>query len=215
MLTKTTPKQEQEKDFEPRLNIFKSKVTSAGKSASKLLSHIITSCIDPSPEGRPSALQLLSVAVKHDSSPIGCLRSESFWAAVSKHPNRDVISSVVEKFADNFLPLLAESRTKFSPKEVVFLMSLIKEHCPHLISGSHPHLCAGRELAGENVFHVMAQLSPEDAETATYALETSRWPHSLELSHLVLQTRSDGLLPSAVAAWKRNRGLHVQLAHIE
>lgn len=215
VLAKTTPRQGQEKSFEERHASVESKLDSAGKPVSKLLSHIVTHCIGPSPEGRPSALQLLSVAVKHDSSPEGRHRSESFWAAVSKHPRRDVASSVVKKFATDFLPLLAESRTIFSSKEVVSIMSLIKEYCPWAISSCHRQLCAGLKLVGGTVFHAMAYLAPEDMETATYALETSRWPQSIELSHLALKKNDNGLLPSAVAALRNNIDLCVQLAKFE
>ncbi|KAI1169456.1 ankyrin [Nemania sp. FL0916] len=216
ILTNERPQQGQAKDLTERCKHFQSFLAPDHAPLSGLLIQIISECLDPSADGRPSALQLLAVTLKSDTTPSGLLKSASFWKALSMHNDKNVIFSVADRFISQYLPLLARSRTAFNPKEVAIIMSLVQKHCPWHISRCHSQLCASfvGEFAEYTVFHALASVGAQDKETIHLAMVDSRWPEAAELSLTAIKT-AHGLLPSNIAAMRQNTELCVRLAKIE
>ncbi|PTB77376.1 ankyrin [Trichoderma longibrachiatum ATCC 18648] len=158
-------------------------------SLSTSLGRLVIECLDSSPDARPSALELLAVAVKADTSELSSYKSGSFWKALSMHTNREVVSTVTKHFVSTHLPILARSQTVFDPEEVAIIISLAKAYCP------------------ENLL--------EDEEIIRLAVTDSKWPETEEFMHLALQKDNLGLLPSALAASKQNLPLCASLTSIE
>ncbi|KAH0491856.1 hypothetical protein TgHK011_003260 [Trichoderma gracile] len=186
-------------------------------SMSTSLGRLIIECLDSSPDDRPSALGLLAVAVKADTSGPGLYKGASFWKALSTHTDREVVSTVTKHFVSTHLPILARRQTAFDPKEIAIIMSLAKVYCPESLRECHGDLCAGPAYKRNRrtVFHALACIGVEDEETIRLAVTDSKWPETEELMHLALQKDKLGLLPSALAASKKNLPLCVSLTSIE
>ncbi|KAK1244443.1 hypothetical protein MKX07_003242, partial [Trichoderma sp. CBMAI-0711] len=215
IMTEEIPSQDRAKrplNLRPRR---RADLTSDPKSA--LLVHLVKECLETSPAGRPSALQLLAVAIKADTSERGFRKSASFWRAVSRHSNSDIASSVTKHFVHVHLPMLAESKAVFDPIEIAIIMSLVKMHCPEYLFRCANQLCAGftDEMAGSTAFHALTHIRTEDEETMSLAMDVSKWPESIELMNLALRKNKAGMLPSATAAAKQNISLCVKLTQIE
>ncbi|KAI1418422.1 kinase-like domain-containing protein [Hypoxylon sp. FL1857] len=201
ILMRERPPQNQAKALNERCRNLQNRLSSNRTPLSTLLAQVICECLDPSPDGRPSALQLLAVALKSDTSKLGLHKSASFWKALSMHSDSKAIFSVTNHFTSQYLPLLARNRTAFNPREVAIIMSLVRKHCPGQLSSCHSKFCAGLvdEFAGYTVFHQLACVGIGDRETIRLAMDDSRWPESTELSHITIKKNTRGFLPSAIA----------------
>jgi hypothetical protein len=186
-------------------------------SMSTSLGRLVIQCLDSSPDARPSALELLAVAVNADTSGQSFRKSVSFWKALSTHTNREVVATVTKHFVSTHLPILARSQTVFDPKEIAIIMSLAKAYCPENLRECHDDLCAGPtyKKKGSTAFHALACIEVEDEETIRLAVTDSKWPETEEFMHLALQKDNRGLLPSALAASKQNLPLCASLTSIE
>lgn len=186
-------------------------------SLSTSLGRLVIECLDSSPDARPSALELLAVAVKADTSELSSYKSGSFWKALSMHTNREVVSTVTKHFVSTHLPILARSQTVFDPEEVAIIISLAKAYCPENLRECHDDLCAGPTYKknGRTAFHALACIGVEDEEIIRLAVTDSKWPETEEFMHLALQKDNLGLLPSALAASKQNLPLCASLTSIE
>jgi hypothetical protein len=208
------------KTRQERIRAIKSSIPQSTVTAPEVLASVISDCLDPSKAGRPSALQLLAVALKSDTSSEGLARSESFWRVIAMNPDPKLTSSVVEYFVSKHLPLLA-GKTMFGLLETILILSVTYKHCPRLIKQCHTSLCSNLvkdedgELTGSTVFHILAWLSREEEEIMRLVFEDSRWPTSVELSCLILRTNKAGFLPSAIAAFQCNKDLVLRLTKIE
>ncbi|KAL7968548.1 hypothetical protein HDV63DRAFT_378952 [Trichoderma sp. SZMC 28014] len=169
------------------------------------------------PDNRPTALQLLAVAVKSDTSEKGLHRSASFWKAISLNSDTNLVPSVIKYFVSKHLPTLAKMKTIFDPKEVAIIMSLVKTHCSDQLFSCHTYLCSGfiSEMAGATAFHALACVGTEHEETLRLAMDDSKWPESRELARIALKKNNLGLLPSAMAAWNQNLPLYIRLSKLE
>ncbi|KAI0411205.1 kinase-like domain-containing protein [Xylaria grammica] len=189
-------------------------------AVSRLLAYIVSECLSPSVDGRPSALQLLAVVMKSDISSKGLERSESFWRVIATRADSKLASSIVTRFVSEYLPLL-EQQTVFSILETTLIMSLTYKYCPEQITQCHCVLYNNLfkdeegELVGSTAFHGITWLPKKEDEILRLALEDSRWPSAKELSHLAIAKNKTGLLPSALAALQGKRDLCVYLTGIE
>lgn len=192
-------------------------VPSNGTPRSTLLAQIVRECLHSIPDNRPTALQLLAVAVKSDTSEKGLHRSASFWKAISLNSDTNLVPSVIKYFVSKHLPTLAKMKTIFDPKEVAIIMSLVKTHCSDQLFSCHTYLCSGfiSEMAGATAFHALACVGTEHEETLRLAMDDSKWPESRELARIALKKNNLGLLPSAMAAWNQNLPLYIRLSKLE
>jgi hypothetical protein len=182
-----------------------------------LLAQLVRECLHSTPDNRPTALQLLAVAVKSDTSEKGLHRSSSFWKAISLNSDTNLVLSVIKYFVSKHLPTLANMKTIFDPKEVAIIMSLVKIHCSDQLSSCHTYLCSGfiSEMAGSTAFHALACVGTEHEETLRLAMDDSKWPESREFARIALKKNNLGLLPSAMAAWNQNLPLYIRLSKLE
>ncbi|KAI1420583.1 kinase-like domain-containing protein [Xylaria sp. FL1777] len=203
-----------------RIRTIKNFIPQSTVTAPEVLASVISDCLDPSKTRRPSALQLLAVVLKSDTSSQGLDRSESFWRVIAMNPDPKLASSVVEYFVSKQLPLLA-GKTMFGLLETILIVSVAYKHCPRLIKRCHTVLCGNlikdqdSELTGSTVFHMLAWLPREEEEIMRLVFEDSRWPSSVELSSLILHPNKAGFLPSAIAAFQCNKDLVLRLTKIE
>ncbi|PNP39165.1 hypothetical protein TGAMA5MH_08842 [Trichoderma gamsii] len=217
ILTGTTPIHLQAKGPLEASSNIQSRLPSNDTPRSTLLAQLVRDCLQSSPDNRPSALQLLAVAVKSDTSEQGLHRSASFWRAIALHSDTNLILSVTENFVSNHLPTLASMKTIFDPKEVAIIMSLVKTHCADHLSRCNNYLCSAfvGDMAGSTAFHALACIGTEHEETISLAMNDSKWPESRELVHIALKKNHLGLLPSAMAALNQNKALCIMLSKLE
>lgn len=217
ILTKEIPKSQAGSLAKRIENIHSLAGSTNREPISPTLAQVVAECLDPDPERRPSALSILAVAAKSDTGPNGIQRSASFWRALSRYDDLEVVSSVTAHFVTKHLPQLARVPTLFGPEEVVLIMSLCNMHCPGELSACHGQLCGGFDgnMAGSTVFHALAGLDPDSAGILQLAWHESKWPRAKDLSHVAIRKNNIGLLPSAIAALGRNIDLCLQLTQLE
>jgi serine/threonine protein kinase len=212
--------QEQPNYWKERVERLQNPTQEGPVAIPRLLVHVVSECLSPSVHGRPSALQLLAVVMKSDTSSEGVERSESFWKVIATQADPELASSVVTHFVSKHLRLL-DGQPIFSLLETTLIMSLAYKHCPNLITQCHRVLCNSLlkdeegELVGSTAFHVIAWLHKKDDEIARLAFEDSGWPFTKALSRFALRKNEAGLLPSALAALQGKKDLCVCLTKIE
>lgn len=192
---------------------MKERLEEKAASAPEALISLVCECLSPEPRDRPSALQILAVSLKCDTSPLGLQRSESFWQALVEWPDESGLE-VLKHFTTRYLGMII-SDTTFSPKEVCLLAILAT------IRGlSQPsvftvcHSLSGI-LEGGGIFHALASLPAEEKEIFRLSLEVAKWPHCKALAGFVTQRTKAGLLPSAIAAHRGNIELACTLSRLE
>ncbi|KAK9420501.1 putative Protein kinase domain-containing protein [Seiridium unicorne] len=84
------PTRRQPDSLEERIRQIRKSTLETPLAVPKLLARIIGECLDPSPDGRPSALQLLSVVTKSDTSQSGLEKGESFWKVMAIHADSEL-----------------------------------------------------------------------------------------------------------------------------
>ncbi|OTB00331.1 hypothetical protein M426DRAFT_237927 [Hypoxylon sp. CI-4A] len=220
ILTGQRPIGKQSDCLQERITQLRGSMPEGRVAIPRLLAYVVSECLDPSVNDRPSALQVLAIAMKWDDSLQGRERSESFWGVMAMHTDHELVSSVVTHFVSKHLSLL-ERKPMFSLLETALIISLAYKHCPRLILQCHLALCdrllidEGGELSGSTAFHVIAWLPTKDTEIVRFAFEDSMWPFAKELSHLAIRKNKADLLPSGIAALRGKKSLHVRLAKIE
>ncbi|TPR02459.1 3-hydroxyacyl-CoA dehydrogenase, NAD binding domain family protein [Aspergillus niger] len=125
MLTYEIPIQDQPRGLIARISKLDSLRPMDRAPISELLSLVVGECLSPSEKDRPSALQLLAVAMKLDCSLESYQRSESFWQVMATDADSELSSMVVACFVYKYLLIMAKHRICFSPKEIVLIMNLI------------------------------------------------------------------------------------------
>lgn len=219
ILTDCVPSQDQPEKLDDRIDVLKSKIFPEVVGCSDLLLQIVCECLDPREDGRyrPSALQLLAVAVKSDTSDEGNRRSESFWQLMLTGTEAEDASAVIRYFATKHLPLLARAQTVFSPKEISIILAMVFKHCPQLIFTTHSQLCQSfsDDPLGGTAYHALAHLDLEDDRAVAVKFEQLKWPLSKEMLSMALRKNKSGILPSNLAAWGRNTPLCIRLTDIE
>ncbi|KAH7307941.1 ankyrin repeat-containing domain protein [Rhexocercosporidium sp. MPI-PUGE-AT-0058] len=143
MLARRIPQKAQPTELQARVQLLLSLSQPDQKPVPSLLAQVVCDCLAPSPNDRPTALQLLSVCLKSDTSPNGLRRSGSFWRSIARHPDPDYALSTTKQFVTKYLPFLSDDKTLFSPREIAVIMSLLP-------SGFVD------DLAGATVFHALA-----------------------------------------------------------
>lgn len=221
ILTGDLPRMPQPETCNARMILLKEELNPR-KAAPEALAKITTECLDPKPEGRPTALQILAVALKSDTSEPGLRRSESFWetlaavAYASENPKTELVSQTVRYFATEYLYLMSD--TTFSAKEACLIMSLIATFCRGGAYVRHANSLS-RNFTGElehgTIFHALASLSSRDRETCKLAWEVTKWPSSKLLSSLVLRKTKSDLLPSTLAALRGSTEQAIALSQLE
>lgn len=214
MLTYETPTQDQPRGLIARISKLDSLRPMDRAPTSELLSLVVGECLSPSEKDRPSALQLLAVAMKSDCSLESYQRSESFWQVMATDADSELSSMVVARFVYKHLPIMAKHRIRFSPKEIVLIMNLTYRYCRSHLTSCHQNLCSGfldgsaGDLTGGTVFHALVCLQRDD-DLLLQTLQDDNWPSAKELSTCALKKNREGLLPSALAAKAQSNALYV------
>ncbi|CAK96729.1 ankyrin [Aspergillus niger CBS 101883] len=162
MLTYEIPIQDQPRGLIARISKLDSLRPMDRAPISELLSLVVGECLSPSEKDRPSALQLLAVAMKLDCSLESYQRSESFWQVMATDADSELSSMVVACFVYKYLLIMAKHRICFSPKEIVLIMNLMYSG---FLDGS-----AG-DLTGGTVFHALAKLDELRKQLEAHASE--------------------------------------------
>lgn len=219
ILAGCVPLPDQPEELDDRTSQLKTKLWPELVDCSKLLLQIVSECLDPREDGRyrPTALQLLAVAIKSDTSPEGLQRSESFWQVMLTGAKAEDASAVVKHFITHHLPLLAKEKTVFSPKEIILITAMVFKHCSHLLSTAHNQLCQtfSDDPLGGTAFHALAHLDFDDEGTINIRLEHLKWPLAREMLSMALRKNKSGLLPSNLAALAGKIPLCKRLTEIE
>lgn len=164
MLTYEIPIQDQPRGLIARISKLDSLRPMDRAPISELLSLVVGECLSPSEKDRPSALQLLAVAMKLDCSLESYQRSESFWQVMATDADSELSSMVVACFVYKYLLIMAKHRICFSPKEIVLIMNLMYRYCRSHLILCHQNLCSGfldgsaGDLTGGTVFHALVCL---------------------------------------------------------
>jgi hypothetical protein len=187
------------------------------RSIPEVLMRLTCECLDPQVSGRPSALSLLSVALKSDISSEGLVRSESFWTVLADQPQdkAGVAATTTHFFVSRYLSLM--DGAIFSPKEVCLLTSLQCLYAPAEML-SYAYRIARRldpKFDGSTVMHMAALATAKDADIKRLVWETTKWPNSQTLRHIGLTRNKDGLLASSIAALNGDADLAAKLLDIE
>lgn len=215
MLTMHTPLENYPERSEERKGLLSTKLP---EERDPLLLEILSDCLEPKQDERVTALHVLPAALKASTSADALNRSATFWKTLTLAPPAVPIKSIVTHFINRYLPILAQDKTHFAPREVSYIMGLAVQHAPLKASQCCQHLAAGLQgssLQGGTVFHSLALLPAKDADAARYAFEESKWVSSQYVASLVLQKSTDGLFPSAVAMWPGNVDLSSRLTQLE
>ncbi|KAK5064758.1 hypothetical protein LTR84_000592 [Exophiala bonariae] len=214
------PPADQPTSIPERINLIRPQVSPEPGPFLDLLLHVVSECLDPLEDGRyrPSALQLLAVAIKSDTSHNGLRRSESFWQVLLT-TGAENAALVTTHFVTKHLPLLANAQTVFSPKEIALIMAVVYLYCPHLIMTAHSRLCQSfqEDPRGGTAYHALTYLEAQDGgeEAVRLQLERLRWPFTKEMLPMAVRRNKSGLLPSNLAAWGGNIALCTRLTEIE
>jgi serine/threonine protein kinase len=219
ILAGCVPLPDQPEELEDRTSLLETKLWPELMDCSKLLLRIVSECLDPLEDGRyrPTALQLLAVAIKSDTSPEGLQRSESFWQVMLTEAKAEDASAVLKHFVTNHLPLLAKEKTIFSPKEITLIMAMVFKHSSHLLFTAHNQLCQTflDDPSGGTAFHALAHLEFDDEGSIDIRLEHLKWPFAREMLSMALRKNKSGLFPSNLAAWAGKIPLCKRLTEIE
>ncbi|OCK74830.1 ankyrin [Lepidopterella palustris CBS 459.81] len=184
---------------------------------SDALLKVACECLDPKPANRPTAIDLLSVCLKAETSQTAIRRSETFWKSLAQHSQSDqssVVANATRHFVSGYLSTL---KTKYSDREICYLMALQYLHYRPRITYSADHLTENIfESTGKStVFHVAATATSKSKSLRKLTWEDTGWPKDPSLASTALKENEDGLLPSMVAAFQNNLIVAKQLLDIE
>jgi hypothetical protein len=167
---------------------------------------ITCECLDPCPEKRPTALDLLCLALKADISEAGSRRSESFWKVLASQPTDQdgVAAAATRHFITEYLSFVDD--TTFSAAEACLILSLQSRYCDYDISNSASRLSRhfSGKLEGASIFHGIAVATSQDPMLEKLVWDETKWPTMSRLSQMSLREDRDGLLPSHIAALMSN-----------
>jgi hypothetical protein len=182
-----------------------------------VLMRLTCECLDPQPPGRPSALALLSVALKSDISVEGLRCSESFWTVLAAEPQdkAGVAAITTHFFVFEYLGLM--DGTVFSPKEVCLLACLQSLYAPSEMPSYACRIARrlDQEFDASTVLHMAAIATTRDPYLKRLVWETTKWPNDPAFSRLSLNWNKDGLLASSVAAFNGDAELAAKFLDIE
>jgi hypothetical protein len=181
------------------------------------LIRVTCQCLDPEPNKRPTALQILSLALKSDLSEIGLRRSESFWKALTTLPrdSNGIAAETVRHFISEYLRLIDDA--PFTAVEVCYILSLQSIFMPSDLFSTadifRDRLCGG--LQGTSIYHAVAIATSRDPYLRKLVWEDCAWPKVPQLQKLSLRKDKKGNLPSTVAMMEMNLSVCKALSEIE
>src|SRR5207248_11670420 len=124
------------------------------------LIRLISECLDPIPEKRPTALELLAVCLKAKTSVQSIRISESFWQTLletrldkSSTEINGWIAATTRRFISEYVGIL---NTTFSDRESCLLMSLQSMHVERGLLSAANGLAKNTcfRPAGSTIFHI-------------------------------------------------------------
>jgi hypothetical protein len=162
---------------------------------------LICECLDPEPAKRLTALDILSLALKTDSSEAGLRRSESFWQTLTALPleQNALGATTVRHFVSEYLEMIDD--TPFSAAEVCYILSLQSHYMRsdlHITASFFNQRFCG-ELEGSSIFHAIAIATSRDERLRKLVWEETGWPKLPGLVQMSLRRDKHGRLPSTIA----------------
>lgn len=168
---------------------------------SPALIKIICECLDPEPQNRVSALDILAISLKSDISELGIKRSATFWKSLLKLPRdpNGEAAATVRHFVSSYLEMIDDA--PFSAAEVCCILTLVSMYMNSSLQVA-VSLLNGRlygELKESSVFHALAIATSEDQFLYRLIWEETSWPTASGLALTSLLRNKAGYLPSVVA----------------
>ena len=196
---------------------LKAELGAKNRVISDVLVKMICECLDPDDRRRPSALDILCVAMKAQTSIEAQYRSESFWTALAgpqPGPESNLVANTTRHFIAEYLGIL---QTKFSHTEACLLMCLQSRYHERstLTTATRLTKCFDEGDSATTILHAAASVTPENEFIARLTWDETKWPFHPSLSQLSPRADGEGLTPAMVAALKGDRTVSMLLMDIE